>query len=171
MLLVIAFSVPLMAHADEVYMIITGDSQGLFEGDPFLPAPHTGKVQLKEYGHGLVKPLPESGGELPGAKSHRQVRITKDVDEYTHELLAAWVNYEPLTVTIEFWSPHPSNGTDLLSYTVTLNNAYILSMLQNRAWSEDQQLAPLQEIVSFSYASIRLSNFGESQDILQIWVP
>lgn len=154
---IVAAALPSRAEAAlDALAVIIGESQGQIVGDVDIP-PNEGKIRIKAFG-GSMSAVYDAASGVPGSgKQHRPVRLLKDVDRTSPQLLAAFKNNERLlAVTLEFYRPTQA-GAEENYLTIVLQNAYIVSLLPSSSSQEDDLTIPFRETISLTYESMTVT--------------
>ena len=142
--------------AVNAYLMIKGQKQGAING-PVTVKQHENSILIHAFDNQVTSPRDPTTGQASGKRQHQPVMILKDVDTTSPQLWTALVTNETLTSwVLGFWMTTAA-GVEMLSYTVTLTNASIVSIDEFMA---DNLLPanvglPLREQITFTYQKIQ----------------
>lgn len=148
---------PLRADAAlDAYAIIVGETQGVIQGD-VTTAPHEGKILIKAFGSSISGDYDAGTGIPSSGKQHRPVRLLKDMDRASPQLLTAFKNNETLvSVTLQFLRP-TQTGAEQHYVTVVLSNAHVVSMLPGHSSQDEDLMIPFRETIGLIYESMTVT--------------
>ncbi len=113
------------------YLTLKGKKQGAINGG-VIQKGREKTIAVYAYNHEIISPRDAASGLPTGKRQHRPLRITKEIDKSTPLLFNALVNNEILSeFVLKFYAPHAS-GVETQIYTITLTNANISSIMQDK---------------------------------------
>lgn len=149
---------PLQAGAAlDAFAVIIGETQGEIQGD-VTEAGLEGQIRIKAFGSSVNADYDAATGLPGGSQQHRPVRLLKEVDQTSPQLLTALNNGERLiSVTLRFFRPTQA-GTEQNHITIVLENAFIVSILPGHSSQEEDLATPFRETISLTYESMTVSH-------------
>lgn len=141
----------------DAYATIIGEVQGEIQGDVTFPGLE-GSILIKAFGSSVSDDYDPGTGLPSGNKQHRPIRLLKNMDPASPQLLEAFKNNERLTsVTLKFFRPTQS-GAEQNHVTIILQNALIVSILPGHSSQSSEDLAiPFRETISLTYESMTVT--------------
>ena len=151
------------------YMTITGRDQGQILGS-VTQLHREGQIAVYGFTHAYsTLPDPTSCMAL-GEQDHSPLTVVKEFDRATNGLMRAWMNREPLEVTIYFVRPTGA-GPEEQYFTIILQNALISGihqeMFNNR--NLDMMQYPVMERIGFTYERITQSWIPNRDEVVDKW--
>lgn len=159
----------------QAYANIKGTKQGQFKGGSKNPR-RKDWIEVRAFNYGVISPRDSSTGLASGKRQHQPVRITKEWDTSTPQLMQALVTNEVLeTVRIEF-EKVGVEGSETVYQTVQLTNAAIAEIHQYTAGDNDAAPANTHaadtvelERISFTFQKIEISNLDGQTTCVDDW--
>jgi type VI secretion system secreted protein Hcp len=143
--------------ASNVYLSITGTSQGEIRGDSTVTSMNReGTIEAFEFEHTVQIPT-EVSGMATGQRSYSPIKIVKRIDRSSPLLHQALCNNEELEITIKFYRPNiDGDGTEEQYYTIRLRQARVSSIktISPNTINEPTSSQPAMEEVSFVFGTI-----------------
>ena len=138
------------------YLTLKGQKQGAING-PVTQKGRENSILVHAFSNEIDGPRDPASGLPTGKRTHKPIRILKEVDKASPQLWAALVNNENLTLwDLKFWSVS-ATGIEQQIYTIELTNASIASIREYMEDNEDSAKAslPLLEEITFTYQKIQ----------------
>ena len=153
--LVLLALVSTQAHAENVFMGVTGKVQGPFKGESPIAA-RKERMPLVAFNFEVLAPRDLNTGLPVGKRQHKPIVVTKEWGAASPQFVQALISNEVLTqVVIEFYDT-ATNGEEVISSTMKLTNASVTDV--NQTFSETAgKMANLQNI-SFTYQKMELTD-------------
>ena len=115
--------------AYEFYVSVEGTTTGKFKGES-TKEKQKEKIPGLSFEYSVRAPFDAASGNQSGKRLHEPIRFVKEWGASSPQFFHALVTNETLKkVTLEFWQPQPT-GEQLNYYTITLNNARVVSVKQ-----------------------------------------
>jgi len=118
-----------------------------------------GSVEVYGLGTSVHTPLDPATGIALGGTQFMPVRILKRVDSSTIPFIDALVHTKPIDCTLRFFDVAITEA-EILLYTVTISNGYVVSVSQHLPDREDEELgniSNMREVIGISYQNITWS--------------
>jgi type VI secretion system secreted protein Hcp len=141
--------------AFDAALTITGEKQGQIEGGVTSPG-HEGAIRVVAARHVLDAPRDTVTGHAIGRRQHGPMTITKEVDQATPRLIAAWVNNESLSLWRLDMFGVDASGRQVVAYTIELRSAIVskVDLVMPTTLDPANRNLPAHEHVSFVYGTI-----------------
>lgn len=155
-----------------VHMSIEGNTQGnISEGcSPMEGREDTIHVMQLEYKSEI--PWNNQDGRAQGHRIHYPIEIIKSIDRASPLLSSALCSNEQLTVTFQFYRYNPSgDGTEEQFYTIVLEEANIVSIVQELPFTLDKVKAqlPPYETVRFAFTKVTTTFEPDGVEFSDSW--
>lgn len=158
--------------AQNVYLSITGTSQGEIRGDSTVTSHgREGTIEAFALEHTVSVPT-EASGMATGSRSHSPIKIIKRIDRSSPLLHQALCNNEELEVTIKFYRANPDgDGTEEQFYTISLRQARISSIktISPNTIMDVTANQPAMEEVSFVFGTINYTYVRDGTEHEDEW--
>lgn len=153
LLLVIACLVfNLTANSQIIYLTVEGAKQGKFQGES--KSKFADKMDVTGFVQEITSPRDAASGMAAGRRMHQPLIILKPSGAASPQFFSALTGNEQLKkVSIEFYSPDPS-GKEMLTYTITLENAHVSAYKQFVGPLDNEKFNPANNLL---FDEIRLS--------------
>lgn len=160
-LLFTAILLQLFATA-QVVMEIQGVRQGIFKGEGSKNFPT--KSEVLGLQTEVSVPIDPSTGMQSGAAKMKTVYVFKLTGAASPQIFNAIASNEMLsTVKLEFYELSPTEGKPVLTYTITLKNAFISGFKQLRGTFTNEKFTAIDlkanyDQIAFSYQSMEVES-------------
>ena len=151
---VVAMAAASAAQAQHVFCKVTGQKQGVIQGDTTLKG-LTDYLEVLTISTGVTSPRDPATGLPTGKRLHQPLTILKDVDKASPKLFLAAVTNENLTSVDCVFYRNQRNGTMQKYFRVTLTNA---SVAEDDINGNGQINDGVRESVQFTYQKITLED-------------
>jgi type VI secretion system secreted protein Hcp len=140
--------------AVDAYLKIEGTKQGKFKGE--TAGIHAGTIAVVEFNYQPQSPRDAATGQASGKRMHETVRIVKEVDASSPQLMKAMSTNEVLNdVLIEFVHPG-SGGKEEVYKTMRLMDAVISAV--HRTGGAGAGKAGEREEITFTFQKIEMTS-------------
>ncbi len=119
------FFQPLLAQTIRVKII--GTKTGIFKGSDLVGSPQT--INCIGYDYSVNSPVDQTTGTISGKMKHNPVKLIKELDASSPEILHALFTNEDLDITIDFIKT--SNGKETIYQTIHLSKARVSEIHQH----------------------------------------
>ena len=150
--------------ANQVYMSIEGESQGLISQAAFTEMSvgnifqegHEDDIFIYSLSHNISLPVDIQSGQPTQQRIHSPISISKPIDKATPLLANALTSGERITRCEFKWFRTSSTGTQEHFFTTRLTDAIIVNIVTNlpNTQSEETSHIPPSETLSISYRKI-----------------
>lgn len=142
------------------YLKLKGQKQGDIKGSVTQKG-REGKIMVIAVSHDIVSPRDLASGLSTGKRIHKELVITKELDQSSPLLYNILVNNENITAwELQFWHPQlkaaAGTGGEIQHYTIKLTNANISRIgfrMPNNKYPDLMKLSEYEE-VGFTYEKI-----------------
>jgi type VI secretion system secreted protein Hcp len=136
------------------YLKIEGTKQGSFKGE--TAGMHAGSIPVVEFNYQPQSPRDAATGQASGKRMHETLRIMKEVDAASPQLMKAMTSNEVLKdVLIEFVHPGPG-GKEEMYKTMHLMDAMISAV--HRTGGTGAGKAGEREEITFTFQKIEMTS-------------
>ena len=142
------------------YLWLKGQKQGNINGEVTQKG-RENSIEVEYFQSKIVSPRDAASGLPTGKRQHQPLVIRKPVDKSTPLLLSALVSNENLSeATFKFYKTNATTGSEILFFSVKLENASIASHNTYNPQANDAggSAVPAMEELSFTYQKITWTN-------------
>jgi type VI secretion system secreted protein Hcp len=155
----------------QIYVTITGRTQGTFKGEG--KKGNANRIPVVSYEYEVDSLRDPGTGQATGRRQHKPVVFSKEIDAASPEIFTALVDSEVLTEVVFEFLKVSQSGKETVEFKVTLTNAGVGVFRQTTSIGQKGGPAvdsrPLEE-VSLTFQKIELEDLPGQTDASDDWL-